>query len=67
MILFVLYSSISVISVAYLIDYIFNIRDDVREPSRLRSRIPLIGHLIGIISSGPSYHSTLKFATCPRL
>ncbi len=50
---------------AYFLEYLISSRDDAREPPRLRAKIPLVGHLLGIITSGPSYHSTLKYTTAP--
>ncbi|KAK4172380.1 cytochrome P450 [Triangularia setosa] len=56
----ILYGIFGVISLAYLAEYLLAWNDDPKEPTRLRSKIPLIGHLIGIITSGPSYHSVIR-------
>ncbi|KAK4645511.1 hypothetical protein QC761_202090 [Podospora bellae-mahoneyi] len=60
MITTILYALLAVVSLAYLADYLLAWNDDPKEPPRLRARIPLIGHLIGIIVSGPSYHSVIR-------
>jgi hypothetical protein len=50
----------ALVAVAYAVEYVLTLRDDPTEPPRLRSKVPLIGHILGIITSGPSYHSQLK-------
>ncbi|CAN8099089.1 unnamed protein product [Discula destructiva] len=51
---------VGLIVVAYAAEYVFGYKDDSLEPHRLPSKVPLIGHVIGLIQSGPSYHSTLR-------
>lgn len=46
---------------AYAADYLLGLTDNVQEPPRLKSNIPLIGHILGIIRDGPSYHSRLRY------
>lgn len=61
MVLYLVYGVAATVILAYFLEYYISSKDDVREPSRIRAKIPLIGHLLGIITSGPSYHSTLKY------
>ncbi|OAR00692.1 hypothetical protein LLEC1_07074, partial [Akanthomyces lecanii] len=60
MALYLAYGVAATVILAYLLEYLISSRDDAKEPPRLHAKIPLIGHLLGIITSGPSYHSTLK-------
>jgi len=46
---------------AYIGEYLFSLGDDHREPPRLRSKVPLIGHVLGFLRSGPSYHTELRY------
>jgi hypothetical protein len=46
---------------AYAAEYLLGLTDKAQEPPRLRSNIPLIGHVLGIIRNGPSYHSRLRY------
>ena len=55
------YGVLGVVLFAYAAEYLFSIRDDPREPVRLRPKVPLIGHILGLINSGPSYHSQLRY------
>ncbi|KAI9036078.1 cytochrome P450 [Aspergillus affinis] len=57
------YGLLGVVLIAYAAERLFSITDDCREPVRLRPKVPLIGHILGIITSGPSYHSQLRTAT----
>lgn len=34
--------------------------DDPREPPRLQSRVPLIGHLIGLLHNGMKYYGITR-------
>ena len=46
---------------AYVADSLFSFRDDPREPPRVRSKIPLIGHVIGLMRHGPTYYKQMRF------
>ncbi|KAI5210029.1 hypothetical protein E4T39_00452 [Aureobasidium subglaciale] len=59
---YLLYATVGIVLLAYAAEYLISSRDDPREPKRLRSKVPLVGHLIGIINSGPSYHNRLRNA-----
>ncbi|PLB49117.1 cytochrome P450 [Aspergillus steynii IBT 23096] len=54
---------VGVVLLAYVTEYLLSIRDDPREPIRLRPKVPVIGHILGLIRNGPSYHSQLRTAT----
>jgi hypothetical protein len=58
------YKLIGLVLLAYAAEYLFSLRDDPREPPRLRPKVPLIGHVLGLIRSGPSYHSQLRYGDC---
>ena len=55
---------LGLVLLAYTVEYLLGLTDDVQEPPRLRSNIPLIGHILGIIRNGPSYHSQLRYDGC---
>lgn len=55
MILKLIYSVTGLVVLAYMVDFIFSVCDDPREPPRLRPKIPVIGHVIGLMRHGPSY------------
>ncbi|KAF7589270.1 hypothetical protein BBP40_004528 [Aspergillus hancockii] len=57
------YGFVGLVLFAYAAEYLFSLRDDPREPPRLRSKVPLIGHALGLMKSGPSYHSQLRNTT----
>ncbi|KAH8892085.1 cytochrome P450 [Thozetella sp. PMI_491] len=63
----IVYGLISFVLLAYAAEYLLTLRDDPREPRRLSSRIPLVGHVLGFIQSGPSYHSQLSNATTAEI
>ncbi|KAI1800964.1 cytochrome P450 [Daldinia bambusicola] len=50
-----LYSSVGLVLFAYALDYAFSFADDAREPKRLSPKIPLIGHVLGMVKYGSSY------------
>lgn len=55
-----IFSFLGLVLLAYAVEYSISSGDDPREPRRLQPKIPLIGHIIGLIQSGPSYHSKLR-------
>lgn len=56
----VIYAATALAVLAYCIEYLFVLRDHGDEPQRLKSKVPLIGHILGLIRSGPSYHNELR-------
>lgn len=58
------YCLLASVLLAYTAEYLLGSTDNVQEPPRLRSNIPLIGHILGIIRDGPSYHSRLRYGEC---
>lgn len=60
------YGFVGLVSFAYAAEYLFSLRDDPREPPRLQPKVPLIGHVLGFMKSGPSYHSHLRYDNCSR-
>lgn len=42
---------------AYSLEYVLAAGDDPKEPARLRSGPPLVGHIIGIYRHGMAYFS----------
>ncbi len=63
--LHLVYGVSAVVVLAYSFEYLISSRDEVREPPRPHARILLIGHLLGIITCGPLYHSKLRYAPPP--
>ncbi|KAH7329711.1 cytochrome P450 [Stachybotrys elegans] len=51
------YGSVAVVLFAYAVEFGFSIGDDPREPPRVRSTIPLIGHVLGILKGGPTHYT----------
>lgn len=58
-----IYVLVALALLAYAAEYAFSLEDDPREPPRLPSKVPLIGHVLGLVTSGPSYHSKLRNVT----
>lgn len=61
MLLEVITGLVVLIILAYAAENVLSHADDPLEPRRLPPKVPLIGHIIGLIQSGPSYHSTLRY------
>lgn len=55
------YTLIGLVGLAYVLDYALGLRYDAREPPRLPSRIPLIGHLLGIVYYGTVYYNQTRY------
>ncbi|ETS82599.1 hypothetical protein PFICI_04475 [Pestalotiopsis fici W106-1] len=53
----IVYGLLGLLLLLYGADLALGLGDDAREPPRLRARIPLIGHLLGLIQHGVSYYS----------
>jgi hypothetical protein len=56
----VVYASLAFISVCFLSDWLISLQDGPGEPPRARSKIPLIGHLLGLIKSGTAYFTQVR-------
>ncbi|KAI0903585.1 cytochrome P450 [Ustulina deusta] len=54
---------LGIVLLAYLIDFVCTCRDDPREPRRLRPRLPLIGHILGLLRHGPAYYALTSART----
>ncbi|KAF4943229.1 hypothetical protein FSARC_14980, partial [Fusarium sarcochroum] len=52
----ILYSLAGLILLAYGSEWVLSLFDDPREPKRLQSKIPLFGHLLGMIQYSSGYH-----------
>ncbi|CAI6296420.1 unnamed protein product [Periconia digitata] len=52
-----------VIGAVALISYFGSIRVDAREPPVIQPRIPIIGHLIGLLRNGPLYFNQVRVRT----
>ncbi|KAF3063880.1 Cholesterol 7-alpha-monooxygenase [Daldinia childiae] len=57
-----IYSSIGLVLLAYALDYAIGFTNDVREPKRVNPKVPLIGHLLGMVKYGGSYftHTSIR-------
>ncbi len=54
------YGIAGLVLLAYTVDFLFSLGDDPREPPRIRPKVPLVGHLLGIMGSGPVYYSQTR-------
>ncbi|CAJ2510213.1 Uu.00g061130.m01.CDS01 [Anthostomella pinea] len=54
------YTLAGLVALAYAADFAFGLRDDPREPRRVRPRIPFIGHVLGIVRYGSAYYSQTR-------
>ncbi|KAK8015477.1 hypothetical protein PG990_008773 [Apiospora arundinis] len=61
------YTLIGLVGLAYVLDYALGLRYDAREPPRLPSRIPLIGHLLGIVYYGTVYYNQTSDRTSDEI
>ncbi|KAI0118645.1 cytochrome P450 [Nemania sp. FL0031] len=60
-------SLLAAITLAYVIEFARSCSDDPREPRRLRPRIPLVGHILGLLRYGPLYYTLLGAKTDARV
>ncbi|KAN0121753.1 cytochrome P450 [Hyaloscypha variabilis] len=56
----IVYATIALITVCYLSDWLFCLWDSPRTPPRARSRVPLVGHLIGLMRARTSYYTEVS-------
>ena len=49
-----------VVILAYGIDYLFSRFDDPQEPRRVTPRLPVIGHMLGILRYGFNYYNITR-------
>jgi hypothetical protein len=54
------YVILGLIVLAYGAEFVMSLTDDPREPPRVKTRIPLIGHIIGMVCEGKMYYNTLR-------
>ena len=54
------YTLVGLVMLVYALEYALGLRYDAREPPRLPSRIPLIGHLLGIVKYGTVYYNQTR-------
>ncbi|KAL9040691.1 MAG: hypothetical protein Q9214_004384 [Letrouitia sp. 1 TL-2023] len=57
------YVVVGLVLLAYVVDFLFSLLDDPREPPRLRPKVPLIGHLLGIMQNGPTNRTDAEIYT----
>lgn len=55
------YGIAGLILIAYVVDFFLSLGDDYWEPPRIRPKVPVIGHLLGIMAGGPTYYSKTRF------
>lgn len=51
---------IGMLALLYGVDFIIAHADDPREPPRLSSAVPLVGHLLGVLRHGPAYYTQTR-------
>ncbi|KAK1480381.1 hypothetical protein CTAM01_14428 [Colletotrichum tamarilloi] len=59
----ILYAFTGLALLAYAADFYYNAGDDPNEPVRIRSRFPLIGHVLGLMNQGPTYYRKTSNST----
>lgn len=59
----VAYSLLGLVVLAYGLEWALSLFDDPREPPRVHAKVPLIGHLIGMIQYGVSYYGKTRYTT----
>ncbi|KAJ0159882.1 5-beta-cholestane-3-alpha,7-alpha-diol 12-alpha-hydroxylase [Colletotrichum tanaceti] len=59
----ILYGLAGLLLLAYAADLFYNVGDDPNEPPRIRSRVPLIGHVLGLMRQGPTYYQKTSNST----
>ncbi|KAH7123176.1 cytochrome P450 [Dactylonectria macrodidyma] len=57
------YALLGVVVLAYALEWSLSLFDDPREPPRIVSCVPLIGHLLGMVRYGVSYFNTTSKQT----
>lgn len=57
----ILYGAAGLVLFAYTLEWLFSMSDDPREPKRLQSKIPLFGHLIGMMKYSSGYHGITRY------
>lgn len=55
----------ALVVLAYAVDFFFSLQDAPNEPPRLRPKLPLIGHLVGLLQYGSVYYSMTRRAILP--
>ncbi|KAM5349248.1 hypothetical protein ACJ41O_005755 [Fusarium nematophilum] len=53
----IIYSLAGLVLLAYAAEWALTLFDDPREPERIQPRVPLVGHLLGLMRNGPAYYS----------
>lgn len=57
----ILYGVAGFVLFAYTLEWLFSLFDDPREPKRLQPKIPLLGHLLGMIKYSSGYHGITRY------
>ncbi|KAI9927014.1 hypothetical protein ASPWEDRAFT_55317 [Aspergillus wentii DTO 134E9] len=57
------YAVTGLVLLAYTVDFLLSIGDDPHEPRRIRPKVPLIGHILGLMQHGPTYYNMMSDAT----
>ena len=60
MLKYIIYTAAAVTVACYLVDWLFTLFDDPAEPPRAHPRIPIIGHVLGLVSRGGDYYVDLR-------
>lgn len=55
------FSFLGLLGLAYALEFVLSLKDDSREPRRLSPRIPLIGHVYGIVKYGTVYYNETRY------
>lgn len=55
------YVVLGIVIFLYSVEILFNLRDDPREPPRISPRVPLLGHILGLMRNGTSYYGKIRY------
>ena len=58
----ILYLILSLVLFCFGLEYFYSFTDDPREPPRLRSKFPLLGHPIGLARNYRHYYTIARLA-----
>lgn len=55
------YGVVALVMLAYTADLYFNLNGEPGEPPRIRSNVPLVGHVLGLMCHGPTYYRRTRY------
>jgi hypothetical protein len=58
----IIYALGGLLVLAYTLDFTLGLFDDPREPPRIPSKIPVLGHVFGLLRHGTGYYGIVRYA-----